>query len=658
MLRFILKFVLTVCVGASSAIGQTYTIQPIPPLHDDWFSIETTDLSEEPDSGAYEVYRSHDLQTWERIATAHHLPVQFADPATAPSSQGYYQMRTRNRTEADNWVNIVALPGRYPGNRPIGYPAMFTYPDLTQLGWGKFVIVLLRPPGSVVYQNSPVTPFHYDFATSHFNRYLGFSRNEFDALSLFPGPMQELVLGAVIIGNPTEVGIQFAAQTPIPIEKIAEWIVLVGVTLNRAAPVQLFYVPTYEQAGLSQEAIDYLAAREIKVTNADRWRPGNSVYAPGWAIGTLKKFTVTEIESAFATGRLQFTDILVIDSTPAELPPVAGIISLSPATDNSHVAILARSSGIPFAYLRDANDRSLAESYLGTDVYFSANTGFFFNSHSNSRIDLVPVDGSVPLDLRAELLKLKEVPALAYPPKQSLGTLSRSVDGLALDSIAQVGGKAANYGFLRSIIPESTPEAIAFGFDLWDQFMTNPAAEVGGAPTLSEYVAGSLADISWPVIDMKVLSKRLDDIRSTIRATDFTNDQKSAILGALKGFDQKTKVRFRSSTNVEDSATFSGAGLYDSFSGCIADDLDSDDSGPSACDSDRENEQGVFRAITKVFASFYNLNAYLERLRHGVNESEVGMAMLAHHSYPDDTELANGGATVAVAFGEYREIRM
>ena len=31
--------------------------------------------------------------------------------------------------------------------------------------------------------------------------------------------------------------------------------------------------------------------------------------------------------------------------------------------------------------------------------------------------------------------------------------------------------------------------------------------------------------------------------------------------------------------------------------------------------------------MRKVYASFYNLNAYLERLRHGVNEAEVGMAL-------------------------------
>ncbi len=114
--------------------------------------------------------------------------------------------------------------------------------------------------------------------------------------------------------------------------------------------------------------------------------------------------------------------------------------------------------------------------------------------------------------------------------------------------------------------------------------------------------------------------------------------------------DSTRKVRFRSSTNVEDSEEFTGAGLYDSYSGCLLDDLDNDDAGPSACDPTESKERGVFRAIQKVYASFYNENAFLERLRRDVNESEVGMAILVHHSFPDVDEMANGVVTL-----EYRK---
>ena len=61
-------------------------------------------------------------------------------------------------------------------------------------------------------------------------------------------------------------------------------------------------------------------------------------------------------------------------------------------------------------------------------------------------------------------------------------------------------------------------------------------------------------------------------------------------------------------------------------------------------------ERGVFRAIQRVYASFYNDNAFLERLRHGVTESEVGMGVLVHHSFPDEEELANGVAALDYRF--------
>lgn len=115
-------------------------------------------------------------------------------------------------------------------------------------------------------------------------------------------------------------------------------------------------------------------------------------------------------------------------------------------------------------------------------------------------------------------------------------------------------------------------------------------------------------------------------------------------MAALASFDPKRKIRFRSSTNVEDSDAFTGAGLYDSASGCLADDTDADSVGPSQCAPAETKEKGVFRALQKVYASFYNDNAVFARLLYSVKESEAGMAVLCHYSYPDEDEMANGVA--------------
>ena len=74
-------------------------------------------------------------------------------------------------------------------------------------------------------------------------------------------------------------------------------------------------------------------------------------------------------------------------------------------------------------------------------------------------------------------------------------------------------------------------------------------------------------------------------------------EQQEKIAQALLGqFNPQRKIRFRSSTNVEDSEQFVGAGLYDSYSGCLADERDTDATGPSACDAAEPKERGVFRA--------------------------------------------------------------
>ena len=118
-------------------------------------------------------------------------------------------------------------------------------------------------------------------------------------------------------------------------------------------------------------------------------------------------------------------------------------------------------------------------------------------------------------------------------------------------------------------------------------------------------------------------------------------------------FNPRRNIRFRSSTNVEDAEQFTGAGLYDSYSGCLMDDMDGDTAGPCQCDPAETKERGVFRAIQKVYASFYNDDAYLERLMHRVDETQVAMGVLVHHSFPDEEEMANGVATPTYTFTIY-----
>jgi phosphoenolpyruvate synthase/pyruvate phosphate dikinase len=93
------------------------------------------------------------------------------------------------------------------------------------------------------------------------------------------------------------------------------------------------------------------------------------------------------------------------------------------------------------------------------------------------------------------------------------------------------------------------------------------------------------------------------------------------------------RYRFRSSSNAEDLEGFNGAGLYTSETGIVG-----------------SKSKSIEIAIKKVWASLWNSRAYEERALAGVNQETVGMAILAHRSFPG--EYVNG---VAITRNLYRD---
>ncbi|EDY84873.1 Pyruvate phosphate dikinase, PEP/pyruvate binding domain protein [Verrucomicrobiia bacterium DG1235] len=561
----------------------------------------------------------------------------FEDPAAANSSEPvFYRLRKSSPPVIDaddSWRLEVDFRNEELFSIPSGSGSV-------QLSYVKFTI-FTSDLSKVYFQDTERYPFHYEFAVEKLEPFLGISSTEFDAATLHLED-QVAILGGVIYNAETrEFGVEFVGQDAYPPTLIRYLYKLVERSIFRASLrgpfgerlYQGYYMPTLSQKHAANQARDYLARHGIEIGSADMWSDGSQCYSQGWAIGRLKFVEAAKIDEAYLSGELLYSDILLTDGIPAELPFVAGIISLSAATPGSHVAILAESYGIPFVYLAGVADVEDAIDAEGKEVILDVD--------GKCRTHLVETEGLIDEDIRSYLFEQKETPALAIQAKQGYGKFSEDVAILDPDDIVFFGGKASNFGLLLREVPDNTrPLARAFSFDLWDDYLEQ---ELEAELTLRERIDDTLAGYSWPVQDLGALSADLKRIRDWIEdEADFSELQRSEILETLAVFDENRKIRFRSSTNVEDSQFFSGAGLYDSKSGCLADDLDEDDVGPSACDSGEVEERGVFRAMRKVYASFYNLNAFLERLRFGVDEGEVGMAILAHYSYPDEIELANG----------------
>jgi hypothetical protein len=130
-----------------------------------------------------------------------------------------------------------------------------------------------------------------------------------------------------------------------------------------------------------------------------------------------------------------------------------------------------------------------------------------------------------------------------------------------------------------------------------------------------------------------------------------------------------TRLRFRSSTNAEDLPGLTGAGLYDSYSGCIGDDLDEDAAGPSACltaadeaylrselerrerelaehpdrewlvdiiedlRDDLDEEKSAGEALRKVWSSLWNERAFDDREYYGLDHRKVYMGVAVNPTF-------------------------
>lgn len=592
----------------------------------------------DPTNRVYTLEVSSTLTNWTAVALLHGREISsnppvlpFIDAGITAAGPRFYRVHSTPLEFEHDWRNQVFYPDDDFRSEQISF-------GLPETRWIKFAIQT-NEPTRVYYQNSWKYKFHYNFAAARLPGFSKLTPAQFDDISLRTNA-QKIILGAVLFSprpEDREAAIQFVGQDAYPREQIARWFEIVRSTIQPLNELNVVYIPTFEQAAVAESNRSYFAARGIEIGSLTDWDTGANAYSTGWALGRLVFVPGAQIQQAYAASTLKPDDILLTDAVPAEIPYVAGILTLSPSTPNSHVAILARSYSVPFVYLADADLRAQAQAWVGRDVAVTA-----FPGYPQISIRLLDVSDLNPA-LREEIIDSKRPDPLNITPKALYGSYTAPTENLVPSDIKFFGGKASNFGFLRRQLPTNSPAAIAISFDLWDEFM----GQTIGAVPLRDLIAARLNKYSYPP-NVADLSADLAAIRDMIEdETTFTVAQREAIIAALLGqFDPQIKIRFRSSTNVEDAENFTGAGLYDSYSGCLADDQDSDTAGPSLCDPAEKNERGVFRAIRKVYASFYNNNAVLERMRHRVDETKVGMAILVHYSAPDPTELANGVATI------------
>ena len=185
--------------------------------------------------------------------------------------------------------------------------------------WCKFSILLEPYDANIVhFQNSWQYVFHYDFAVQHLDPFNGMTLAQFNAVTLH-AQGQQAIMGAVVLPpltqfNPPatefqEYGIQFVRQDPFTREEIAELFHRVKGAVHAGPEVQAFYFPPYEQRDVALANAEWFAAQGIPLGSTARWAKGNTLYAPGWALGTLKFVSASDMTRAYQTGELTPSDI-------------------------------------------------------------------------------------------------------------------------------------------------------------------------------------------------------------------------------------------------------------------------------------------------------------------------------------------------------------
>ena len=223
--------------------------------------------------------------------------------------------------------------------------------------------------------------FHYSFATEVLDPFRGMTAQQFNAISLFQ-QNQKAILGTVILPPavvwPTEpqfreYGIQFVRQEPFTPGRDPGPVPPRQVQDRSAGGCRGVLLPDVRAAGRGGGPSGLVRSRRASPwVRPARWAKGNTCYSQGWAFGPVKFFPGDRIASAYHSGDLKPSDILLTDGVPAEVPFVAGIISLVPSTPNSHVAILARTYAVPFVHLVLAEDAQRAQELVGRRILLTA----------------------------------------------------------------------------------------------------------------------------------------------------------------------------------------------------------------------------------------------------------------------------------------------
>ncbi|MDB5441286.1 MAG: pyruvate, phosphate dikinase [Caulobacteraceae bacterium] len=306
---------------------------------------------------------------------------------------------------------------------------------------------------------------------------------------------------------------------------------------------------------------------------------------PGQAVGRLRL-----IETASDDLDLRPGDIVILDTLPVRLSPVAGILTTSFSTPLSHVNLLAKSWSIPNAYQRDA--RTAYAALDGKTVFL------------DTRRDKIVLRAATSAEIKAAASRASRSARVLKADLNFKGL--PSLDQQRASDAARTGAKSANLGE----VSYHQARAVNAGFSVPPGF-TVPFSAYAAFVKANQLDARIDALLANPKVrtDRKVRQAALADLRAAFSAGVMDPALMAAVKARRAEIIGPGGVFARSSTNAEDLAGFNGAGLYTSVPNVLTD-------------------EQLSAAIRTVWGSVWNDTAFDAREAAHIDHRGVAAAVL------------------------------
>jgi hypothetical protein len=482
-------------------------------------------------------------------------------------------------------------------------------------------VVFDTADGAQYFQNSVLYEVHYDFASTHLSgngKPVVPALGEFNTIEYYQ-PDRRFILGAVTYyDGPKAWALELAPYDTASAEMIE--------TLFRSVKEHAFFGsalalhPTSDAVAIEAKKLP----GDIPIVTTDDLYAGID-YQPlvlSTGIGRLRFQTLATIDEA----AISYTDIVVVDSAPNDIPVVEGLISQDFQTPLSHVNVLSANRKTPNMGLRGAMTNKTLRALEGKLVSLTvgatewdvhevseAEAEAFWASHKPVAVTLPVADTT-----STELEDIQDV----TPEPTGDETLRDNIK----KAVLTYGGKAAHYSVLARTKGVPIDKAFAIPIHWYFDFMDKNG--------IFEQLDALLAD---PVFqsDSQVRFAKLADLQAEVMKGTLSTELTDALMAKIASEYPNHVIRFRTSTNSEDLGGFPCAGCYDSEKGDPAKGVDD-----------------IANAIKFTYSTVWKFRTFEERAYYGVAHKSVGMALLVHNNFPDQFEKANGVAITANPFDE------